>query len=246
MTYYKILVGGKSCNGRKTYPLASCSLRMRGKTCNGGKAEWFLPTTNGKARWMPMVKGELDLCQNGYQIVKSEHITRWLCDGAEIYEVEPMGRVLYGNNRGVCRSARLIRRLVCNDRTYRHFACDCAERGLPVFEHAHPDDNRPRHMVETLRRFTDGEATAKELATALHDAWATGVAGAAWAAWAAGGALVGWAAGAAREARAVWDAGALGTTALEAAGPVGEAAVAAERKWQTKRFLDYLYGRRKP
>jgi len=49
----------------------------------------------------------------------------------------------------------------------RVFACDCAERVLPLYETAFPDDDRPRHAIEVARSFTSGEATKEELGTAF-------------------------------------------------------------------------------
>jgi hypothetical protein len=64
------------------------------------------------------------------------------------------------------------------DRFARRFACDCAERVLPLFEQARPDDPRPREAIATARRFAAGEATPDELAAAwdaaraaIRDAW---------------------------------------------------------------------------
>lgn len=37
------------------------------------------------------------------------------------------------------------------------WAADCAERALPVFENAHPNDSRPRKAVEAGRAWARGE-----------------------------------------------------------------------------------------
>jgi hypothetical protein len=39
----------------------------------------------------------------------------------------------------------------------RIFACDCAERALPIFERERPDDKRPREAIATARRFATGQ-----------------------------------------------------------------------------------------
>lgn len=64
------------------------------------------------------------------------------------------------------------------DRFARRFACACAERVLPLFEQARPDDTRPREAIATARRFAAGAATPVELAAAhtaaraaVRDAW---------------------------------------------------------------------------
>ena len=52
------------------------------------------------------------------------------------------------------------------DKEIRLFACDCAERVLPIFEKEYPDDKRPRTAIEVLRKYAVGEATQGELAAA--------------------------------------------------------------------------------
>jgi hypothetical protein len=53
------------------------------------------------------------------------------------------------------------------------WAADCAERVLPLFEAAHPEDDRPRMAIEGARSWARGEITmtqARELAYAAHEA----------------------------------------------------------------------------
>ena len=52
------------------------------------------------------------------------------------------------------------------DKIARLFACDCAQRVLPLFEKKYPEDMRPRQTIETARKFANGEATKTELAAA--------------------------------------------------------------------------------
>jgi len=66
------------------------------------------------------------------------------------------------------------------DRDIRLFACECAERVLPLYETKYPNDNRPRQAIETARRFANGQATLAGLAAARDAARV--------AAWAAAGA----------------------------------------------------------
>ena len=113
------------------------------------------------------------------------------------------------------------------EKEIRLFACDCAERVLPLFEKEYPDDKRSRLVIETSRRFANGKATQEELTAAraaARDASRT--------AWAA-------------EAAAAWAAlAAAGGAAADAAG--GAAADAAgreaEREWQTQHLLGMLRG----
>ena len=107
------------------------------------------------------------------------------------------------------------------------FACDCAERVLPIFEKQYPDDKRPRNAIEITRQWLRGEVTAAARAAAWAAAWdaardaardATMAARAA--AWAAD-----WAAARDSARAAAW-----------------AAAWAAEKKWQLKRLTQYLNG----
>lgn len=58
----------------------------------------------------------------------------------------------------------------------RHYACDCAEQVLEMFSQEYPTDKRPRHVIETARRFADGKASREDLgaawAAASDAAWA--------------------------------------------------------------------------
>lgn len=50
----------------------------------------------------------------------------------------------------------------------REFACNCAERVLPMYEGQYPDDDRPRQLIEVARRFASGNATEQELTAAFR------------------------------------------------------------------------------
>ena len=116
------------------------------------------------------------------------------------------------------------------EKEIRLFACDCAERVLPIYEKQYPDDQRPRQAIETARRFAIGKATPEELHAAGATAGATAAALAASAA-----ALAASAAGAAACA-------ALAANAAGAAACAALAAGAAEREWQKERFIKLLDG----
>ena len=135
-------------------------------------------------------------CSSGYHFATIENLVNWA--RPEAYEIETRGAVGLGD-KSAAESIRFVRQLHCDDRVLRHFAADCAEACLPLFERERPRDDRPRRAIEVARRFADGQATLGELAVA----WA-----AEWAAWAAAGAATGaaaWAAAGAA-ARAPWAA----------------------------------------
>ena len=193
------------------------------RSCNGGSTDlaWSLPVENPDGtwtpgEWMPEIQGELELYANGYHLTDADHLLDWL--NASVYEAEPSKEMLEGNDKIVCRSVRLLRKMHWSDRIARLFACDCAERTLPIFEKDYPDDKRPRHAVEVARLYADGKASESELAAA-RDAATDAATDAAW--------------DAARAA--AWDAAraAAWAAARTAAGDK-------EHKWQVKRLMWYL------
>lgn len=112
------------------------------------------------------VEGPLSLCKNGIHLCRKKDLTEWL--QAEIYEAEyDGGERIDANNKIVVRKARLTKRLrTWNEKTARLFACDCAERVLPIFEKKYPDDKRPRQAIEIARKYALRKATRQELDTA--------------------------------------------------------------------------------
>jgi len=117
------------------------------------------------------------------------------------------------------------------DRLAREFACDCAERVLPIFERQCPNDARPRTDIAVARRFAAGAATDAERAAA----WAARAA--AWDARAAARAARAAARDAGDAARA---ARAAARDARAAAWAAGDAAWDAETSWQATRFRELL------
>ena len=150
-------------------------LNLDGTPCHGGVGAWSLPTKRADGSWEPgewrEVTGELVLCENGLHGCDGERqLVQWL--GPLVCEMEYDGEVVRGEDKVIGRRARLLRRIEAwNERTARLFACDCAERVLPIFERERPGDSRPRVAIETSRRFADGEATQDELAAAMDAAW---------------------------------------------------------------------------
>jgi hypothetical protein len=109
-----------------------------------------------------------------------------------------------------------------DDRKLRLFACDCAERMLPLFENAYPNDKRPRKAIDVARLFAEGKATDKERAAARAAAYYAG---------AAAGAAAYYAGAAAYAAEAA---------AGDAAGDAAYAAGDAENKEQAAILLKYI------
>jgi hypothetical protein len=203
-------------------------------TCyHGGSGKWFLPRGNRPGKWMPEVKGDLVLCENGYHLVTASQLIDWL--GPALYEAEGCGDSMTDGEKGVWRQARLLRRVEgWNERTARLFACDCAEHVLHLFEQVYPNDGGPRHAIEIGRLYAEGNASEE----ALHAAWATTcvAAGAAWAtacvaeaaAWVARAAARATWADAWEATCGAWDAARAAWSAARPAGAGGDA----EHKWQ--------------
>ena len=118
---------------------------------------------------MPPVQGELVPCENGYHVLKFNQLILWL--GPAIVEVEIRGDLIEQDDKCVTREARTLRVLTAwNEKAMRLFACDCAERVLPLFETIFPTDKGPRTSIEVSRRFANGEATKEELVAARYAA----------------------------------------------------------------------------
>jgi hypothetical protein len=119
-------------------------------------------------------------------------------------------------------------------RTPRLWACDCAERVLPIFESDRPGDLRPRAAVRAARRYARGEIGAAARDAAEDAAWVAARA----VAWDAAGDAARAAAG-----DAAWAAA--GDAAWAAAGDAAwDAAGEAEQEWQIARLREYLRGER--
>jgi hypothetical protein len=114
---------------------------------------------------MEEIKGSLVPCYNGYHLVTIEHITRWL--GDRIFEAEFLGEVVEADEKVVVRKCRLIRECTgWSEKVAREFACECAERVLPLYEEQFPEDDSARNAIDTARKYANGEATLKDLSDA--------------------------------------------------------------------------------
>jgi len=144
-------------------------INENGTPCHGGWGKWSLPHNKQPGDWMPPVKGKLIACENGYHLCREGDLIKWL--GPAIFEAEYRGERLDTGNKIVVRQARLLRRLNWDERIARHFACDCAEEVLHLYEQKYPDDLRPRQAIEVARRYADGEVTDGDLNAARIAAW---------------------------------------------------------------------------
>ena len=181
----------------------------------GGHTDFTYPA---EGESLPLIKGDLELCETGYHFCEIKDLLQW-DKGGDVHEFLPEGEILIGEDKLCSQGGKLGRKLTWTDRERRLFACDCAERTLPIFEAVYPDDKRPREAIAVSRRYAQGKATGKQLTAARVAAGAATQAAAEYAAQAASG-------------YAEW----------AAAGPARFAARAAEKAWQEKRLYQYLYG----
>ena len=192
------------------------------KANSGGNGVWPKPGT-----WME-VKGDLTPCENGLHLCRKKDLIEWL--GPVIWLAEyDSAEIVDGGNKFVVRRARLVKRFkTWNAKTARLFACDCAERVLPIYEKKHFDDKRPRKAILAARKYANGKINKRELAAARAAA-GDAARDAAWdAAWAAA-----WAATRDAAGDAAW---------AVARAAAGDAARDVERAWQTKRLMQILEG----
>ena len=128
----------------------------------------YLPKDGQAGEWLPEVK-ELSLCNSGYHACEKKDIASWI--NAQLYEVELGERMLAGDNKIVSNTMRFVRKIEISDKTFRLFACWCAEQVLHFFEEKCPDDNRPREAIRVSRAYAIGNATYEELSVAWSAAW---------------------------------------------------------------------------
>lgn len=72
------------------------------------------------------------------------------------------------STKGADSTGVTVRKL--DESNLRLFAVDCAERVLPLFQRAYPNDRRPWLAIKTARLYANGKATKEELDTAYTNA----------------------------------------------------------------------------
>ena len=132
---------------------------------SGNEPAWAV----GETRTFP---GKPMLCKQGYHFSPTPWDALQYAPGPVLTLVKVSARKAQGGDKGVAKK-RMLLEAVDVSRELRLFACDCAERVLPLFEAEFPDDNRPRQAIETARKFANGEASEAELLVAFDDARAT-------------------------------------------------------------------------
>ena len=150
------------------------------RSCHGGEAQWVVGQRQS-------VTGDLVPCKKGIHVCRDERdLLSWI--GDVICPCEHSEEYIDHDNKRVVRWACIDEPIpYWNERTARHFSCDCAEYALP---HAQ-DDQREllQAVIDIARAYADWpEEWAGERNAAGDAAWATR--DATWAArtatWAAG------------------------------------------------------------
>ncbi len=188
---------------------------------------WPLPRDGKPGRWVH-AKGDLSACENGIHAASAEQAPHWIRERAFLIELG--GEITDADGKLLARRGRLLRELDFSRSKAVEFACDCAERVLPLFERERPDDHRPRKAIEAARAWAE-EPSASYASYAASAAYAYADAAAnAYAAYV-------YAADAAADAYAAY---AYDAAYAAYAADAAYAARAAERTWQAERLLDLL------
>ncbi|MBF0294248.1 MAG: hypothetical protein HQL96_03595 [Magnetococcales bacterium] len=230
-------------------------LGQDGACCHGGSGRW---NTNGE--WMPTVHGNLAPCTRGYHLCRSHDLVEWL--GPVIWIAEGQGRSFITPQYLIFQEARVIRSLSAwTPEVARRFAAECAQRVLPIVEERLADATLPRQTIEAALEFANGSLAFTRLAEPAQRTWLLSrqLDGAArdamiaiygtvvWeadgmAAWAAAGSARS-AAGAIVREKTMQEAKANNLHPREAekkADIAANAALRAEREWQTNRLFERL------
>ena len=83
---------------------------VNGESCSGGNMKWSLPRKEGR-KWIPgewhEVSGELKICSTGLHLTTERF--KWYKWGCTAYEVEAEEIKEWGDDKCVCRRARLLK-----------------------------------------------------------------------------------------------------------------------------------------
>ena len=106
--------------------------------------------------------GTIEPCVRGYHASPTLWAALIYAPGPVACLVELSGKTVpHGDpvDKYAARSRKLIA-AVNIDRELRHFAADCAEHVLWLYERDYPDDLRPRNAIQAGRDFADGRIGA--------------------------------------------------------------------------------------
>ena len=203
------------------------------RACHGGDHAYKLN------RWTPSI--EPIPCEQGYHLCEEQDLIHWL--GEAIHPAKARGGIIRQGDKTVAESILIHRALpTWNERTMRHFAADCAEAVLPIYEKT-GESSAPQQVIYAARLFAEGEIGDADRAAAKNAAGAASWAAAGGAAWDAASAAASAAAGATASAAAWAAARAASWAAARAAAWAAAlaAAWAAARDGQTANLMRVLW-----
>ncbi len=143
-----------------------------GSAYHGGGGAWYPPNGKQPGKWMPPLKGEIQLCRNGYRyLTGTRQLLEWL--GPVLWIVEVRSDIATDSEKGAARQARLLERVEnWNEVTARLFAADCAHRALKREQDAGQEPaSRSWQAVEAARLFATGQMPRERLDAAWDAAW---------------------------------------------------------------------------
>jgi hypothetical protein len=125
-----------------------------------GHGDYSAFKPNGKpGGWTPSITPRL--CATGYHVCTADHLIAHARVGAELWVVETKGRADHGGDKSAFEQIRLVELVgVATSSLLIEFACDAAERVLPIFEARIPGDDRPRRAIIAARAARAAAAAA--------------------------------------------------------------------------------------
>lgn len=146
----------------------------KGEPLHGGSGNWSLPVGKKPGKWMPQVEN-VKACEAGYHLVEAVGIVEWLPRAPKtglLWEAQGRGDSDKENTKTAFAQARLIKLVgVLDEVSMRLAAADMAERVLPIFLEARPNDNRPALAIQAARDFALGKIDAAARDAAWAAAW---------------------------------------------------------------------------
>ena len=192
-----------------------------------------LKSQSGNVQWVvgEWVKhaGKLTLCNSGLHACKTPRESLEYVYGDRWFIAEYRGKVVEGDDKLCASGMRLVKEIPLS--VIQHYAVDCAEHVLHIYEKQYPDDLRVRDCIEAVKAFLDDPTDenrvkiSKSGSAAESTAWsAAGSAAwsAAWSAWSA------------------WSARSAVGSAWSAAWSARSAAGSAEEAWQNSHLTELI------
>ena len=130
----------------------------------------YLPKRGKPGKWLPKVN-EVILCKSGYHGCVKADLFGWYNDS--LYIIEFRGKKEKGEDKIAAQEMRFVKKVNgWNEKNLRLAAADIVEKiSLPIWKKYYPDDTTLEDVIDTVRRYANGKATAIELSAARSAAW---------------------------------------------------------------------------